>query len=149
MERGEGQALLDKGTVRLRLPAAVANDLGRLQKSIVELSERMGCRACFSGADCLFEVEKRFVVDDGVRVAPDPSPWRALPQDPVPFRGIQVGVAAEVGNEIGRVQDAIERVLGKLGCQACCSGFDIFFRRELDALHVDRELNVQGFGRFA
>jgi hypothetical protein len=39
--------------------------------------------------------------------------------------------------------------LERLGCAPCCSGFDIAFRRELDTLAVDEDLNVRGTGRFA
>jgi hypothetical protein len=145
----EGRVFVRGESVRLRMPAAVANDLDALKQTIVDLGERLGCRDCFSGADCLFEREKHFVVDEGRKLEPNPLPWRALPQDPTPIRPVQVSLAARVGGDMASVHKAVERVLERLGCGECCSGFDIAFRHELDLITVDEGLNVQGFGRFA
>jgi hypothetical protein len=49
--------------VRIVIPASAANNLESLQKVIVNVAERLGCRPCFSGADCLFTLERDFVVD--------------------------------------------------------------------------------------
>jgi hypothetical protein len=148
----EARFALDDSPIRIQLPARIGNDLGALHKTIVDLADLLGCRGCFSGADCHFLREKNFVVDPEGRITPHPEPWRELPSDPTPVRtarSVKVSLPAKVGNDIQGVQDAIGRVLGKLGCQACCSGFDIEFRNELGVLAVDEELNVQGFGRFA
>lgn len=51
------------GTVRIVVPADVAFDLGRLQKGLANLAERLGCRPCLSGADCTFLLEREFIVD--------------------------------------------------------------------------------------
>lgn len=49
--------------VRITLPAEVAFDLGKLGKVLGSLAERLGCRACLSGADCTFRLERDFVVN--------------------------------------------------------------------------------------
>lgn len=49
--------------VRITIPAAVAFDIGKLQKSLVGIAERLGCRSCFSGSDCTFILERNFVID--------------------------------------------------------------------------------------
>jgi hypothetical protein len=54
---------LPERVVRIVIPASAANNLESLQKVIVNVAERLGCRPCFSGADCLFMNERDFVVD--------------------------------------------------------------------------------------
>jgi hypothetical protein len=49
--------------VRVVIPASVAYDLGKFQKSLVNLAERLGCRPCLSGADCTFQIERDFVIN--------------------------------------------------------------------------------------
>ena len=49
---------------------------------------------------------------------------------------------------IKSLQKAVAAALGKLGCGACCSGFDIAFRRELDFIAINDKVQAQGFGRF-
>jgi hypothetical protein len=52
-----------KQPVRIVIPAKVAYDLPVLQKSLMNIAEALGCRTCFSGADCVFQLERNFVVD--------------------------------------------------------------------------------------
>lgn len=51
------------GPVRVIIPAAVAFDLGKFTKAFGNLAERLGCRACLSGADCTFIFERDFVIN--------------------------------------------------------------------------------------
>jgi hypothetical protein len=140
------------GVVRLTLSAKVANDIGALERSLKSLAERLGHPACATGCDTLFlQLERDFVVGDEVALNPQPLPPRgglALPQDPVPAGTVQVLIPERVNNNIKSIQKALATTLGKLGCQACCSGFDILFRRELDLIAFDDRLNATGFGRF-
>jgi hypothetical protein len=71
-----------------------------------------------------------------------------LPQDPIPAKTVNVSLPAKVSGNIESLQKALAVTVGKLGCRACCSGFDIAFRRELDLLMIDENLKAQGFGRF-
>lgn len=59
--------------VRISLPASVAYDMGALQKTLVGIAERLGCRPCFSGADCLFRLERDFVVDPAGQIQAIPA----------------------------------------------------------------------------
>lgn len=138
------QALRLQGPVRITMPAAVAYDLDALQKGIASIAERIGCRACFSGADCTFQLERDFVINEAL----EPRSAARLPQDPVPFKNVQVNLAPEVSFSIDRLQGAIERIVDKLGHSACFSGFDIAFGNEIRVLNVSRELEVEAFGRF-
>ncbi|MBR9998222.1 MAG: hypothetical protein KFF73_04585 [Cyclobacteriaceae bacterium] len=42
-------------------------------------------------------------------------------------REIQVSIPASVAYDLKKFQKITETVLGRLGCPACCSGFDIRF----------------------
>lgn len=148
----EARFAVQDDPVRIRIPARIGNNLDALQQTIAELADRLGCPDCFSGSDCRFLREKDFLVDPDGRIQPDPQSWRGLPSDPVPVRtarAVQVSLPLKASNDLESVQNAIGNVLGKLGCMACCSGFDIEFRNELGVLSVDEKLDVQGFGRFA
>lgn len=120
------------GTVRVTLPAKVAYDPNALKESIAALVERLGCPECFSGAACLFETERDFVVNG-------PRELR-LPQDPVPLRTaleaapanrVTVGLASSVKYDLKKVYAAVDRVIDIIGPHPCISGFDTLFRDEL------------------
>ncbi len=140
------------GTVRLTLSAKVANDLGALERSLQSLAERLGHPSCATGCNMLFiQMERDFTVGDAVALNPQPLPPReilSLPSDPVPVHAVQVMIPERVNNNIKSIQKALATTLGKLGCRACCSGFDILFRRELDLIAFDDRVNATGFGRF-
>lgn len=140
-------AVRNVGTVRLTLSAGVANDLGTLKQSLKSLAERLGHPSCATGCDILhLHLEREFIADAiGGRVSVHPV---ALPQDPVPLRTVHVSAPNGALDSVENLSTAIERVVGKLGCGQCCSGFDILFQRELGVLGLDKELNVHGFGRF-
>ena len=138
------------GAVRLTLPARVANDLEKLQNALGQLAERMGHPACATGCDTLFlQLEREF----GVTVDGDLNP-QPLPPGPPPEIALRQGHAVEVSlpdrvsGDIKSLQRAVAVTLNKLGCPACCSGFDIVFRRELDLISIGEDLKAQGFGRF-
>jgi hypothetical protein len=151
------------GTVRLTMTAKTANDLGALQKGLKSLAERLGHAACFTGCDILhLGAEREFTLNSAAELNPQPLPPRAeaglnpqpLPpvaegvaQGPVSLRPVTVSIPGKVSGDISALTRAVGVVVGKLGCDACCSGFEILFRRELDFLVVDERLNVQGFGR--
>jgi hypothetical protein len=154
----ENTAMLARrgGAMRLTLSADVASDLGALKASLKSLAERAGHPACATGCDILhLEMEREFLarrVGDKVELSPQPLPPGAavgLPQDPVPVRPITVSMPATAFNDINQLSSAIERVVLKLGCSPCCSGFDILFQQEQDMLALNGKLEVQGFGRFA
>lgn len=138
------------GAVRLTMTAKTANDLGALQAGLKSLAERLGHPACATGCDILhLMTEREFTLGSEVALNPQPLPPRdetmLLAQDST--RTVTVSIPARVSGDINALTRAAEVVLGKLGCGACCSGFDILFRRELDVIVLDDRLNVQGFGR--
>lgn len=60
-------------------------------------------------------------------------------------RVVRVSVPADVGNDLAKFQRVQKDILGKLGCLACCSGWDIRWDIFND-FHVDANLNVKEVG---
>jgi hypothetical protein len=135
--------------VRITLPAKVAYNLEALQSSIVEVMERLGCPECFSGANCLFSLEREFVINPEAKVEPYNRSMSLRFQDPTPqpIASVNAVLDAKVSHDIGQVKEAVARIVDRLGCTPCHSGFDIAFRNELDLITVDKEMDVQKFGR--
>jgi hypothetical protein len=133
------------GVVRLTVSAKVANDLGLLQGALKNLADRLGHTACATGCD-IFHIgqEVEFGVNE-VALNPQPLPPRALSFSPA--RGtITVTMPERVNNNIDLLNRAVGNVLGKLGCEACCSGFDILFRNEINTIALDDKAGVARFG---
>jgi len=144
---------LQGGAVRLTMSARVANDLKGLQRSLAELAERMGHPACATGCDTLFlQHEREFIsFGEAVELNPQPIPPGRMEAELLSrFSRAQVNVVLpeRVSGNIKSLQKAIAVTLGKLGCAACCSGFDIAFRNELDLITINEKVQAQGFGRF-
>ena len=48
---------------RIVMPAEVAFNIDLVQKTVLSLAERLGCPQCFSGSNCVFQLERDFIVD--------------------------------------------------------------------------------------
>jgi hypothetical protein len=144
-----------QGADRLTMPARVANDLNALQKGLRSLAERLGHPKCATGCDILhFMLEREFVISEKVelnpqplppRAGPLPDPWLARPSGSA--RTVLVSIPTAVNSDVESLGKAIGAVVDKLGCKACCSGFDILFQRELEVLGVDERFAVTSIGR--
>jgi hypothetical protein len=135
------------------MSARVANDLDGLQRSLAELAGRMGHSACATGCDTLFlQHEREFIsVGDAVELNPQPIPPGKLEEELLGRASraqVNVVLPERVSGNIKSLQKAVAVTLGKLGCAACCSGFDIAFRNELDLITINEKVQAQGFGRF-
>ena len=132
-----------RGTVRVSLPAKIAYNPDALKKSLVAVLEGMGCPRCFSGANCLFQSERNFVVDPAGalnRAALNPQP---LP----PLEGpVTVSVASGVRYDIDKILRAVDGVIKNLGPCPCHSGIDILYQSELPVLAITEKGEVQAFG---
>lgn len=133
------QARSAYGPVRITIPAKVAYDLPSLNKGIDSLLDKLGCRACFSGADCTFLHERDFIINERLEAVagPLPDPWREQQ-----FRPVVVSIDRETSYNVEAVKSVIENVLGKLGCAPCHSGFDITFRHEWEQ-QLGRDFNAR------
>jgi hypothetical protein len=59
--------------VRLSVPASVAYDFDKMVGLLKNLSEKLGCRPCLSGADCYFHLESDWVVDPAGKLGSIPA----------------------------------------------------------------------------
>jgi hypothetical protein len=141
--RADGPALRARGPIRVTLPAAVAYDPDSLKKSIGNILEQIGCRACCSGADILLEMERDFLVDRDTNIAPFKGGVAlAGPQRSHQFT---VGLSPTVKYDVKRVFEAIDRVIDILGQHPCISGFDVLLQDELRTIVVDEGLQAHRF----
>lgn len=127
------------GTVRITLPASIAYSPDRLKESIGKLADRIGHPECFSGADCLFQMEREFLFGaDGGGL----EPQKALGTDT--GNPITVGLGSRVKYDLGRVEEAIDRVIDQIGAHPCISGFDVLFQDEM--IVVNDQMEAMRFG---
>lgn len=141
------------GTVRISLPATVAYNPERLKSSIGELVERLGCPKCFSGADCVFSLDRDFLVDpagklevSAKRLSTDG--WKPTPATPPELSTITVSLARGVRYDIKKIFQAIDNLIRHdiFGCLACHSGFDVQFLNEVKFVGINEQLDVQQYG---
>jgi len=142
------------GAVRLTVSSKIANDLGLLQGALKNLADRLGHQQCFSGCD-FFQIgqEVEFGVSEvSLNVQPmlnaQPLPPSALIFNQARGR-ISVTIPEKVNNNIDLLNRAVANSLGKLGCDGCCSGFDILFRNEINTIALDDKAGVARFGGVA
>jgi hypothetical protein len=134
------------GTVRLTLPAKVANDLGALQQSLKRAAERMGHSACATGCDMLsITLEQELAFTERASLDADrASRYQAF--EPLARGSITVSIPNKVSGDIEALTRAVSNVVSKLGCAPCCSGFDILFRGETNMMVLDERAEVVRFG---
>lgn len=63
-------------------------------------------------------------------------------------KAVRVSIPVSVASDIGGLKKSMGSILDKLGCRACCSGFDIFLERQRDAVMADGlrgKVKVGGF----
>ena len=134
------------GTIRLSLSAKIAYNPESLKTTIGSLLAELGCKPCFSGADCVFTAERNFLVnEEGVfsrpsilALNPQPSPWAP---------DVIVSLPARSQFDINAVYNAIDTVAGRLGgCLPCHSGFDVSYLNEVEFIGIDEDGGVQQYG---
>ncbi len=123
------------GPIRVTIPVNVAANIKTLKTSLQSVAERLGCKACFSGADCFFELERQYLIDEKAKLA-------ARVQ--VPDRGavdlaarnvgttVRVGLSSKAGYSIDTITAAVEKIAELSGHVACATGCNLFFEHFLD-----------------
>jgi len=137
-----------KGPVRISLPASVAYNAQALKKTIASVVQQLGCRTCFSGADCQFKMERDLVVseDGALRENPVPSPWLRDQSSPSPS-DIVVAFQGDVAFDIEQVNASVDLVISTLrGCPYCHSGRDVSYLDEVTLIGITQDLQVQQYG---
>jgi hypothetical protein len=66
----------------------------------------------------------------------------AMLRSDLPDKTIRVSLPASVAFELDKFQEVHKSILDRLGCGACCSGFDIRFDLQRRFV-VDEQLNVR------
>lgn len=66
------------------------------------------------------------------------------PSDQMEAKTIQVSLPVSVAFDLDRFQEVQRSILDRLGCQACCSGWDI--RWDIQRrFQIDEKLNIRDF----
>jgi hypothetical protein len=146
--RASKSEVRSRGPVRISLPASVAFNADALKKTIASVVERIGCRTCFSGADCHFSLERNLIVDQhgAINADPVPSPWLiATGPQPLPWN-VVVGFQGNVAFNIEQVYKAVDNVISSLGPCPCHSGFDVSYLNELTIIGINQNLQAQRYG---
>jgi hypothetical protein len=141
------------GAVRITLPVSVANDLGKLQEGLGVIAAQMGCPQCCSGVDLSFQLEREAILNEKLELESSLLRRSSIGAGTVELKGlaqtdrpVSVVIPAKVSYDIGSLQESLARVVDRLGCQACCSGFDITFIHEREFL-LDQDLNIHAIAR--
>lgn len=134
-----------RGAVRVSLPARIAYEPDALKKTIGGILERLGCPNCFSGADCLFTLERDWVIDAKGALA---SVASELNPQPLPPRASSatVSLARGVRYDINKVFKAVDGVIHTLGSCPCHSGFDVLYQNELPVIGINEKGEALQFG---
>jgi hypothetical protein len=134
-----------RGPIRVTLSAKVAYSPDELKKGIAGLMERIGCPRCFSGADCTFMNDRRFVLEAGNKIAAGPVEWREADPEISLAKGVTVGLARGVRHDINKVFKAVDKVIDLIGPHPCISGFDVFFKDVMNTVIINENLEGQRF----
>lgn len=127
----------ENNPVRVSLPASVAADIGSLKKAVGSVLEHLGCQACCSGHDILFELQREIVFQKDFR-----SDF-ALPSKGIGkgYKVVEVDLNPDSAGKLDNVFDAIDRVARLTGHTACATGCDFRFRLER-VLVLDEGLKI-------
>jgi hypothetical protein len=123
---------IQKGTVRIVMPASVGYDLKKFKKCLALVARRLGHPTCASGLpNCSFSFEGPVLMFDEKLAVHDV----ALPVSPAIGRNptVTLGLPDAVSNSLTMLSQVVEQVAARLGCRPCTSGFDLLFQQELDS----------------
>lgn len=120
-----------RAAIRISIPLKVAMDGDLLNQSLAGLAEHIGCKACFSGVDCIFQLQRDLVIDEKYAISEaDPRKLKTVLENPEL-------VTAQLSNNDMMTIDSIYSVASEItklrgGCPACHSGFDFTFQTEIE-----------------
>lgn len=64
-------------------------------------------------------------------------------------KAVRVSIPVAIASDIGGLKKSMGTILDKLGCRACCSGFDIFLERQREVLVPDSLRGKARLGAFS
>ena len=120
------------GAIRVSIPASTAANLKTLKTSLVNIAEKLGCRPCFSGADCFFHLEHDYVIDEKAVVAANRQTVERRSFPGSLGKTIRVTLSPKAGFSIDTITAAVEKIAELSGHTACATGCNIFFQHFLD-----------------
>lgn len=145
------------GAIRISIPASVAGNLKTLQSSLVNIAERLGCKPCFSGADCFFQLERDWVINEKALASPRAaaalnetaiSGTTAMSRELAPVgRTINVALSKKAGYNIKTIVDSVGKIAELSGHTACATGCNLFFQHFLDDMR-SFAVNEKGLMQF-
>ncbi len=125
--------------VRVSIPASVAADIGSFRKSVTSILDKLGCGACCSGHDLYFELQRDIMLPEKLSARAELAPMVKMTKTaPTTVAGLH----PELGAKIDDVFSAIDRIAELTGCNACCSGHDLWLRMERNMV-LDAKLNLR------
>lgn len=118
------------GTVRITIPAHVAADINQLHKSFDSLAERLGCKPCFSGSDCFFQLERDYRIDEKFNLQPIALNLdsHAKTHSITQAKTVEVIMPAKAMNNLNIIKKSIKDIAKRMGHEACATGCNTFFR---------------------
>src|ERR1043166_3259000 len=122
------------GTMRVTIPAKVAANIKTLKTTLEGIAERLGCRPCFSGADCFLELETNYIVDEKAKLAAtlDVPQFQARSLSPRSANTVTVALSPKAGFSLDTITGAVEKIAELSGHVACATGCNLFFQHFLD-----------------
>lgn len=135
-----------RGPVRISLPASVAYNADALKRTISTIVGQLGCRTCFSGADCHFQMERDLAINEEGIATASPTASRTIHR-PLVASDVVVGFQGKAAFNLENVFTAVDRIIGQMGgCPGCHSGRDVSYLSEVSLVGVTEDLQVQQFG---
>lgn len=125
--------------VRVSLPASIASDIGSLKKAVGSIFDHLGCQACCSGHDILFELQREYYFDRDL----NEISFASVGASKLARRGeMAVSLNPDAANNIENVFAAIDKIAELTGHVACATGCDMRFNLER-MLVLDAKLNLR------
>ncbi len=130
--------------VRVSVPMSIASDLGAFKKTLGSILDHIGCPACCSGNDILFETQRRFTFARDLKTPQAAFAERKLAANDLasPSRMTTAALSPKLANGIEEVFAAIDKIAGLSAHPNCTSGDDLFLRMERNIL-VDLSGRIQ------
>ncbi|AUH65799.1 hypothetical protein [Paracoccus zhejiangensis] len=125
--------------VRVSLPASVASDIDRLKKAVGSVLGHLGCQACCSGHDIMFELQRDFIFEKDVSEHPVSLPGR---RGLASGKTLDIGLNPDAAGNIDTVFAAIDKLAELTGHVACATGCDWRFNLER-SLVLDARMNLR------
>jgi hypothetical protein len=137
-----------QGTIRVSIPASVASNIKTLKSSLKSIAERLGCGKCFSGADCFFQLQNRYLIDEKLQIAAHTTAVSDAIPAKTSAKNVYVNLSSKASYDINTVLASIDKIAELSGHVACATGCNLFFRnfiRELDVFDVNDKGIVNQF----